>query len=459
MSTAKLAEFLSRIEFSHLSAEAVERTKGLFLDWVACSLAGAGARPVVLMEQFARQMGPSAGPSEVLVSRTTTSPLFAAYINAAASHVVEQDDLHNTSIMHPATVVFPAALACAQAVGANGEQFIAACVAGYEAATRVGAFLGRSHYEIFHTTGTSGTLGAAAAVGSLLKLDAIQMNHALGSAGTQAAGLWEFLRDAADSKQLHTAKAAGDGLLAAYLALGGFTGASRILEGAQGMGAGMSKRSDPQKLTVNLGKDWAVCQTSIKFHACCRHTHPCADALASLIAEHDITHRDIARITAKVYQSAFDVLGAVDVARTVHQSKFSMGFVLALIAREGSAGIGDFGECALADAELLSLASKVSMVVDTEIDAAHPNRWMGTVDVETVDGRRLSATTQEPKGDPGNALSKAELEAKAVRVGIFAGAATDAEMKLLLERLWAFDELESVGRLLAPAPTAENLSA
>ena len=107
--------------------------------------------------------------------------------------------------------MFPPALAVAQALGRSGRDLLTAAVAGYEVGIRVGEFLGRSHYKIFHTTGTAGTIAAAVTVGRLLNLDAGQMLHALGSAGTQAAGLWEFLRDAADSKQLHTAKAAADG--------------------------------------------------------------------------------------------------------------------------------------------------------------------------------------------------------------------------------------------------------
>ncbi|CAM5246293.1 hypothetical protein SSTU70S_06699 [Stutzerimonas stutzeri] len=114
-------------------------------------------------------------------------------------------------------------------------------MAGDEAGIRIGEFLGRSHYRIFHTTATVGTLAAAVAVGKLMDFDQQQFTHLLGSAGTQAAGLWEFLRDAVDSKKLHTAKAAADGLLAAYLTADGLTGAQNILEGEQGMAAGMSK--------------------------------------------------------------------------------------------------------------------------------------------------------------------------------------------------------------------------
>ncbi len=251
--TGQLASFLAGVRFEALPRPVIERAKELFLDWVGAALAGRGARPVRALERFADVMGPSDGPSELLVSRRRSSPLFAALVNGAASHVVEQDDLHNGAVFHPGTVVFPAALAAAQHTGAPGRDLIAAAVVGYEAGVRVGAFLGRSHYRVFHTTGTAGTLAAAAATSHLLGADEHTMQQTLGSAGTQAAGLWEFLRDAADSKQLHTAKAAADGLLSAYVAGEGLTGAARILEGAQGMAAGMSSDADPARLTDGPG--------------------------------------------------------------------------------------------------------------------------------------------------------------------------------------------------------------
>jgi hypothetical protein len=108
--------------------------------------------------RFTEAMGPAEGPSEVIVTRKRTTPYLAAMANAAASHFAEQDDVHNGSVFHPATVVFPAAVAVAQALGASGQQLLAASVAGYEVGIRVGEFLGRSHYKVFHTTGTAGTL-------------------------------------------------------------------------------------------------------------------------------------------------------------------------------------------------------------------------------------------------------------------------------------------------------------
>src|SRR5438552_2431593 len=159
------------------------------------------------------------------------------------------------------------------------------------------------------------------------------MLHAFGSAGTQAAGLWEFLRDAADPKQLHTAHAASAGLMAAQLASHGFTGARRILEGAQGMAAGMSKDADPARLVDGLGTRWATAETSFKYHASCRHTHPAADALALVMREHALKPQDLRRVTTHVHQGAIDVLGPVTDPATVHQSKVSMGTVLAPVAQ------------------------------------------------------------------------------------------------------------------------------
>ena len=228
IATVALAAFAAGLRFEDLPEPVVRGTEKLLVDWFGSAVAGHGARPVMAIAAFARAMGPATGPSETLADRGSNSPWLAALCNAAASHVAEQDDVHNGAVFHPATVVFPPALAVAQALGASGADFLAACVAGYEVGIRVGEFLGRSHYKVFHTTGTAGTLAAAAAVGKLLLLDAAQMQHAFGSAGTQSAGLWEFLRTGADSKQLHTAHAASAGLLAAYLARDGFTGMMAI---------------------------------------------------------------------------------------------------------------------------------------------------------------------------------------------------------------------------------------
>ncbi|WP_245469169.1 MULTISPECIES: MmgE/PrpD family protein [unclassified Mesorhizobium] len=367
--TARLCAFIAELEFEQIPPRVVRFAKGLMIDWLGSTLAGKGARQVEIIDGFARAMGPADGPSLVIPTRRRTSPYFAAMVNAAASHVVEQDDVHNGSVFHPAAVIFPAVLAVAEAEGKTGREILTACIAGYEVGIRVGEFLGRSHYQIFHTTGTAVTVAAAAAVGKLIGLDAAGINHALGSASTQAAGLWELLRDAADSKQLHTARAAANGLCAAFLARDGFKGAAQILEGKKGMAAGMSSDAVPARLTDGLGSRWATEETSFKWHASCRHTHPAADALQLLMRREGLGPDDIAEVVTQVHQGAIDVLGAVDIPQTVHQAKFSMGTVLGLIAVNGVADLDAFERQALADAGVTRFRSKVRM--EFEIDSLY----------------------------------------------------------------------------------------
>ena len=442
-----LAAFAANLRWDDVPAAVQRKAEDLWVDWFGSVLAGQNARSVQTITRFALSQGPAAGDCEVIGQSTTTSPMMAALANAAASHVAEQDDVHNGSVFHPAAVVFPPAVAVAQQIGASGAQLMAACVAGYEVGIRVGEFMGRGHYKIFHTTGTVGTLAAAAAVGNLLGLTPVQMQHALGSAGTQAAGLWEFLRTAADSKQLHTAHAAAAGLMAAYLAKDGFTGAQDIFTGPQGLAAGMSTDANPAKLTDGLGTRWATAETSFKWHASCRHTHPAADALLQVIAKHGLALGDIARVDCFVHQGAIDVLGPVVSPVTVHQSKFSMGTVLALAARFGHAGLNEFDEHFLSS-ETVALRDKVFMELDAEVDGAYPQRWIGKVKIHTTDGRVLHGRVDDPKGDPGNTLSRKEITAKALRLAAYGSEVPANAVRTAVDKLWQVGTWSKVERLV-----------
>lgn len=448
----ELATFASQLKIGDIPKEVLNRTEDLLVDWFGSAIAGKGSRPVETITQFAQSMGGfnvnNPGSAEILISRTSSSPFLAAMANAAASHVAEQDDVHNGSVFHPATIVFPAALATAQTIRASGEDFLVAAVAGYEVGIRVGEFLGRSHYKIFHTTGTAGTLAAAAAVGSLLKLNPKQMLHAFGSAGTQSAGLWEFLRDAADSKQLHTAHASATGLMSAYLAQSGFTGAEHILEGKQGLAAGTSSDADPGKLIDRLGSRWTIAETSFKYHASCRHTHPAADALLQVMLAHKLQPNDIAKVETLVHQGAIDVLGPVTDPATVHQSKFSMGTVLALVAHYQFAGLQEF-DAHFHDEAICAFRDRVTMILDPEVDSAYPQRWIGKVKVYLHNGQILEGRVDEPKGDPGNTLNRAEITDKAMRLAAFSGGATPTEMAAAIDRLWNIRNQAQIGLLIS----------
>lgn len=232
---------------------------------------------------------------------------------------------------------------------------------------------------------------------------------ALGTAGTQAAGLWQFMLDASHSKQVHTGKACSDGIFAAYSARDGLLGPRDILEGPCAMGLVLAPgRKDPDAINQKLGVDFAVLSSSFKWHASCRHTHPSVDALLNLMQRHSITFDDIDSVVARTYQAALNVLGLSGSGETVHQSKFSMGFVLAVAAKNGQAMISDFTEEALKDSSLRDFQKRVTMEFDPDIDREFPEKWQGTVIVTCNSGETFSESVQYAKGDPELPLTRYE---------------------------------------------------
>ncbi|MBX2868475.1 MAG: MmgE/PrpD family protein [Acidiferrobacterales bacterium] len=444
----QLAKFCANVTFDDIPENIVECLLNLMADWAGSCLAGSHSRQTQIFHQLAKSMGPQSGPCRIIGTNASTSPLFAAMINAASSHVVEQDDLHNSSILHPATVVFPPLFAVAESLNnVSGKEMVAAAAVGYEAGIRVGEFLGLAHYRIFHMTGTSGTIAAAMAVANLLKLNEEETLNALGSAGTQAAGLWAFLGDAADSKQLHTAKASSDGLLAAWTARDGLTGAKSVLEDEQGMGAGMLASGSAELITKDLGTRWALAETSFKWHASCRHTHPAADAMHEIMRNNQLDVNEIESVVVEVYQAAFDVLGAVKTPQSVHQSKFSMGFVLALIAIKGIAGVKEFTDGSIQDPTLLAFHDKVSMVVDGEINRVYPEKWCSRVVVRMVNGKEIRSFIDTPRGDPGYPLSREDISYKACALVEYYETCSRDRMLQLLDDIWTLPKKKNVAGL------------
>lgn len=255
-------------------------------------------------------------------------------------------------------------------------------------------------------TATAGVIGVAAAAAHLLHLSIDETLSAIGTAGTQAAGLWQFLLDATHSKQVHTGKACFDGIFAAYVAKAGLLGPMDVLEGSAGMGATLSTSPNPSALDEKLGSKYSILESSFKWHASCRHTHPSADALLLLMDRHNIQIDDIDSVLSETYQSAIDVLSRSEKAQTVHQSKFSMGFVLAVVAKNRRATVADFNEDALKDPVLREFQQRVTMVLNPEIDAAFPKVWKGLVKVRTKSGENYCEAVDVVKGDPGNTLSR-----------------------------------------------------
>lgn len=394
-----------------LRAQTVDMCKLATLDWIGSAVAGGREQAGLMSLTVIKELG--GYPQATLVAaREKTSCLHASLGNGICSHIVEMDDVHRTSILHAGAVVIPAALSVAEMRHATGREFIAAIAIGYEIAVRVGEAVTPSHYHYWHTTGTCGTFGSAAAAAKLLGLERDQLIWTLGNAGTQAAGLWEFLVDGAMSKHLHAGKAAMNGVLAALMARQGFTGARKILEGEKGFCRAMAPSFDLDLVTSGLGNgSYKVEENSFKIHASCRHTHPAIDAVLAIRVSERIPVELIDRVVVRTYKTALEITASYHPSST-YAAKFSLPFCLALALKTGSCVPNDFTRENLEDDEIKKLMSKVEMVLDEDLNAKHPALWPAVVEVTTSQGRVYRMATDYPKGDPENPASKKELISK-----------------------------------------------
>ncbi len=235
------------------------------------------------------------------------------------------------------------------------------------------------------------------------------MVWALGNAGTQAAGLWEFLADGAMSKHLHPGKAAQNGVLAALLAKEDFTGATRILEGDRGFCRATAPQFDLAVITAGLGRPpYKVEENSFKIHASCRHTHPAVDITLDLAARNAIKTAEVAAITVRTYGTALNITANYR-PDSVYAAKFSLPFCVALALKRGRCGLADFTPEALADAEIQALTARVKLERDSELEALHPARWPAAVEITTAQGKTYKGRTDFPIGDPENPATDEEL--------------------------------------------------
>jgi 2-methylcitrate dehydratase PrpD len=440
----RLARFISDLDSEKLPADVIEMTKLCALDWMGSAIAGSTTRPTRILVQVATALG-GRPQATMIPNGAKTSCHLAAMVNAASSHAVEMDDLHKPSVLHPAATIIPAALAVAERDGRSGSDLLTAIVAGYEVAIRIGEALGPSHYRFWHTTATCGVFGAAAAAGKLLRLTPEQMVWALGSAGTQSAGLWEFLVDGAMSKQLHLAKAAADGLLAALLAQQGFTGATEILEGEKGLARATSTTPDLDRLTDGLSdRPFRILENSFKVHAACYHIHSTIDAVLALKAKHHFNPADVTKIQVRLYSVAIDLLAKVQ-PTSFYAAKFSIPYCIATALLHGHAELDDFHEKRIRDRTVQRLMSALELARDPELDQVYPDRWPAIVTVETVAGKRHEARVDYPKGDPHNPMSREELIEK---FHTLTGRIIPETIRhLLIERCLTLDTLRNVQQL------------
>jgi 2-methylcitrate dehydratase PrpD len=365
----------------------------------------------------------------------------AAFANGAFGNVLEMDDVHREAILHPGPVVVPAALAQAVQQDARGTALLDAILRGYEAMIRIGRAMGPGHYARFHPTATMGPFGAAAACASLLGLDAQRLAWALGNAGTQAGGVWQCRHEPVMTKQLHTARAAAMGLQAAELAALGLTGPRLILEGTQGLFAGLAPDARPDRILAEPDAPWMVHATSFKPWPACRHAHAAVDAALALRPR--IAGRDIAAVRVESYADALAFCDKPS-PRSMVEAKFSLQHAVAVTLLQGRPALADFEPPAIAHAALSLLRSRVEVVENAAFSRAYPLHFGAAVSVTLADGTRLREEVPDALGDPENPLTEEEILDKATMLMQSAGIAAPAEV---VAAALALTEDAPVGRL------------
>jgi len=416
--TEGLADILAR------PVAAVDRRRAALhvLDWAGCAVAGMVSPSGRAVAAWAGKAG--TGPAKALGGGRLDAGS-AAFVNGAYGNVLEMDDIHRTSILHPGPVIVPAALALAEREGASADRLLEALVRGYEAVIRVGRSFGPGHYRKWHNTSTGGPFGAAAAGASLLGLDRQRTVWALGNAGTQATGPWQCRLEGSMSKQLHTARAAHAGVVAADLAALGFDGPRLILEGPLGFYAATCPDPLPERVLADAGGGWLIHQTSFKPWPACRHTHPTIDAALALYGQ--APPEAIERVVVRSYGDAVGICDNLSPTTTL-QGKFSLQHCVAVVLHEGKPTMAAFEPPALARDDLAGFRPKVALEVAEPFQSAYPEHYGAAVMLHLKDGRTLSAEAKDALGDPDNPVDRDAIVAKARMLlaagGVEAGRAT-----------------------------------
>ena len=427
----QLAEYAIREQTSTLPAEVVHHAKRALVDWYASLLPGSIIAPATLLEEaFAEDL--DRGRARLANGRRATLRA-AAMINGAASHSVEFDDIYRDAGYHPGSPVISAALAAAQASGASGEQFLRALVVGYEISTRLGEAVMPSHYRFWHTTGTVGAFGAAAAAATLFGARQEQFMHALAIVGSFASGLQQAFRSQSMTKPLHAGHAADAGCWAAAAAMKGVTGALDILEGEVGFGNATSENPDWGKATRELGEKYHIMHMTFKNHGCCGHAFPAIDGALQLQREHRFKHQDIERIDLATYKAGLDIIDNAS-PQGEYQAKFSIQYTVAHALVHGSVRLNAFSPERRADPAVRATMNKIRCVADPELSRGYPRQRAAQVAIALNDGRELAHFQPYRKGDPELPLTDAELNDKFAELAQpVLGKAAAAE---LLAQLW-----------------------
>jgi len=435
--TGKIAEFIRATRFEDLPEDVIKHAQRSLVDWLGVSLGASHDPSVDMLLRVCNTLG--GNPQATVIGRgSKVSLAHAALINGHMSHVLDFDDTHLDTMIHPSATIWPAALAVGEEYRLSGKAMLTAFITGYEVETRIGRSVYPDHYDAgWHITGTVGTFGSAVAVAKLLRLDRERLVQALGIAGNQAAGLREMFGTMC--KPFNAGRAARDGLMAALLARAGFTGSGQILEAPKGFCNLASPKADLGKILEGLGREFEIRTNAIKPYACGVVTHPTIDGIIALRNTHGLSGHEVKAIQVQVHPLVLELTGRKE-PTTGLEGKFSIYHCAAVALIDGEALPTQFTDGRVCTEDVRVARSRVTVHPDPNLAKDE-----AVVTVMLYNGDRLTSHIQHARGSKEHPLTDDELEKKFSAQA--AGILTHERQQRLLELIWDLETEPDVGKL------------
>lgn len=429
-----ISKFISAYQYGQASDETLIVAKAAFLDFIGVTLRGFKEKPsqyalMTMGEIFQGNLNFDLEASIIGKSDNKTDVLTAGLINGISAHSLELDDGHRTAQMHLGAIVFPTAIAIAEAYDLSGEEFLEAVIIGYEIGIMLGQIANPQHRDKgFHSTGTIGTFVAGAVASKLLKLDTDQIINVLGLCGTQAAGLLESDHSGSMGKVLHAGKAVYNGILSAFLAKNDFTGSESIIEGNEGFlntmvytNNSLTKNNHNLEKSLKELKEIKFRDIYFKKYPFCRHLHSAIDTTLKLRSTIGDEYLHIESITVKTYKTATEHNNYSP--KNIEQLKQSLPYAVAISLVCGEVTVDKIDELikyGLLDAHsevtivkhIKSLASRVVLVLDEKLNNLYPDKRPSNIVIKLDKSFRngiFQNITLIPKGDYENPFELKEL--------------------------------------------------
>jgi 2-methylcitrate dehydratase PrpD len=422
--TRALAAFTAGLDATKLPAEVRQKLGWLLLDFLRVSSIGARLPWSDWARGYVGVIG-KAGTSHALFSRETLNPQHATFLNVTFGSSFDADDTHVGAMLHPGVAAWSAALAMAEHVGASGAGVLAAVVAGYETAIRIGLAVQPAHFRRgFQSTGTCDVFGTAAAAGRLLFRGADaerKILDAIGLAGSYPSGVAQFYYSGSSGKRIQAAHAAQGGVAAALLTQQGFSGPADMIEGTGGFARAYAGEWDASVIESGLGERFHLMDVLLKSHAAAARVAAGIDGMLELRQQHGFTGDDIASMhlgIPRIIQGRLTIPHPVD----LQAAQMSLPFSVALASKVDLAAgripdltVADY-EAGLRDRSLHAIEERTTIDLDDEVEAASNElSTAAKVSLRLRDGRALAILVPAPKGSPSRPFTGAEHEARFTR--------------------------------------------